>query len=239
VAKARSDVEKQVADLLATAKNALGLSLTFLTRMDGTTQHLEVVESAIPILFKDGITQPQETTFCQAIFEGRLPAVIPDVRTLPEAMRLPAARFPRIRSFVSVPVVLSDGTVYGTFCGAGFTADKGLTTRDKSLMDVLAHAAAVIIEPEVLERRRESEIQTRLQPVIDAGGPVVVLQPIVDLATGHRVGAEALSRFPAHWGKAPDLCFAEVHSIGLGDRLELGHYRAPRRTCRTSVATSP
>lgn len=37
---------------------------------------------------------------------------------------MPAARFPRIRSFVSVPMTLSDGTLYGTFCAAGVTADK-------------------------------------------------------------------------------------------------------------------
>ena len=48
-------------------------------------------------------------------------------------MKLPAARLPRIRSYVSVPVVLSDGTQYGTFCAAGLTSDKGLTKRDKDL----------------------------------------------------------------------------------------------------------
>ncbi|MHB1491059.1 MAG: EAL domain-containing protein [Cellulomonas sp.] len=30
-----------------------------------------------------------------------------------------------------------------------------------------------------------------------------------------------MSRFPAAWGKAPDVVFAEAHSVGLGDRLEL------------------
>jgi EAL domain-containing protein (putative c-di-GMP-specific phosphodiesterase class I) len=49
----------------------------------------------------------------------------------------------------------------------------------------------------------------------------VVLQPIVDLATGHRVGAEALSRFPAEWGMAPDVVFEQAHGVGLGDQLEL------------------
>ena len=83
---------------------SLGLSVAFLTRMDGTTQHLEVVESSVPFLFKEGATQRQETTFCQAILDGKLPAVIPDVKDFPEAMKLPAARMPRIRSYVSVPV---------------------------------------------------------------------------------------------------------------------------------------
>jgi GAF domain-containing protein len=102
-------------------------------------------------------------------------------------MKLPAATMPRLRSFVSVPVVLSDGALYGTFCAAGLTTDKGLTERDKALMDVLASAAAVIIEPQVRAQELRTEIGARIDPVVAAGGPVVVLQPIVDLATGDRV----------------------------------------------------
>jgi EAL domain-containing protein (putative c-di-GMP-specific phosphodiesterase class I) len=216
----RSDSELKIAELLRTAKESLGLSLTFLSRLDGQVQHLEIVESSIP-LFHDGQTQPQATSFCQAILDGKLPSVIPNVAKLPEAKRLPAARFPRIRSFVSVPVSLSDGTLYGTFCAAGFTADNQLTKRDHALMEVLASAAATIIEPGVQERRREVAIRARLQPVIGSGGPNVLLQPIVALCDGARVGAEALSRFPVEWGKPPDEVFAEATSIGAGIELEL------------------
>lgn len=216
----RTDAQKQVADLLRTAKDSLGLSLTFLSRLDGHIQHLEVVECAIPG-FHDGLTRDQETSFCQAILDGKLPNVIPDVSKFPEAMRLPAARFPRLRSFVSVPVTLSDGSLYGTFCAGGFKADRELQKRDQALMEVLARAAAAVLEPEIVEQRREDEIRARLQPVMSAGGPLVVLQPIVGFADGVRVGAEALSRFPAEWGKAPDVVFAEAGSVGAGTALEL------------------
>ncbi|WP_164700138.1 EAL domain-containing protein [Modestobacter sp. KNN46-3] len=219
--KRRSDTDQKVAELLRTAKESLQLSVAFLSRLDGTTQHLEVVESSVPFLFQEGNQQRQETSLCQAVLDGELPAVIPDLRRHPAAMALPAARLPRIRSYVSVPVVLSDGELYGTFCAAGLTTDKGLTKRDQSLMTVLASAAAVLIEPSVRERERRGELLSRLVPVVTAGGPVVVLQPIVDLATGLRVGYEALSRFPAAWGKAPDVCFEEAHSVGLGHELEL------------------
>ncbi|MCW2536623.1 MAG: putative Diguanylate cyclase/phosphodiesterase with sensor [Modestobacter sp.] len=221
MATKRSDAEKQIAELLQTAKKSLRLSVAFLSRLDGTTQHLEVVESSIPFLFQEGYQQQQDQTLCQAVLDKKLPPVIPDLRAFPEAMKLPAARMPRLRSYVSVPVVLSDGALYGTFCAAGLTTDKDLTKRDKALMDVLASAAAVIIEPEVRAQELRSEIEDRLDPLVAAGGPVVVLQPIVDLATGSRIGAEALSRFPAAWGKAPDVCFAEAHSIGRGHELEL------------------
>ncbi|WP_052091008.1 EAL domain-containing protein [Modestobacter caceresii] len=219
--KRRSDTDQKVAELLRTAKESLQLSVAFLSRLDGTTQHLEVVESSVPFLFQEGNQQRQETSLCQAVLDGELPAVIPDLRRHPAAMALPAARLPRIRSYVSVPVVLSDGELYGTFCAAGLTTDKGLTKRDQSLMTVLASAAAVLIEPSVRERERRGELLSRLVPVVTAGGPIVVLQPIVDLATGLRVGQEALSRFPAAWGKAPDVCFEEAHSVGLGHEMEL------------------
>lgn len=216
----RTDPEERVAELLRTARGALGLSLAFLTRMDGTTQTLEVIESSAPMLFRDGMTQPQETTFCQAILDGRLPPVIPDVAASPEAMRLPAARMPRLRSYISVPVLLSDGSMYGTFCAAGFTADSNLTMRDRALMDVLARAASLIIEPELEERAHRDEVEARLLPLLRDGGPAIVYQPIVDLATGLEVGVEALSRFPREWDRPPDVCFAEAHSIGVGDELE-------------------
>ncbi len=219
--RARTDAEQQVAELLRTAKAGLNLSVAFLSRLDGTTQHLEVVESSVPFLFREGATQPQETTFCQAILDGKLPHVIPDVRKNPVAMALPAARMPRIRSYVSVPIVLSDGELYGTFCAAGLTSDKALSRRDQALMEVLARAASLVIEPEVRETARRSAVERRLDPVLAAGGPVVVLQPIVELATADRVGAEALSRFPQDWGQAPDVVFAEAHSVDRGHRLEL------------------
>lgn len=220
----RTDVERRLGELLTTAREALGLSVSFLARIDDSMQTLELVDTRVPLLplvFQEGHRQKRELTLCQAVRDGRLPAVIPDLRRFPAAMELPAARFPRIRSYVSVPVVLSDGTVYGSFCGAGFTSDKGLTKRDKALMEVLAQAAAVVIEPEVAEQTRVRTLTELLSPVLEQGGPTVLLQPIVDLTTGVRIGAEALSRFPTEWGKAPDVCFADAHSVGLGHRLEV------------------
>jgi EAL domain-containing protein (putative c-di-GMP-specific phosphodiesterase class I) len=217
----RSDADQKVAELLRTAKNSLGLSLTFLSRLDGEVQHLAVVESSIPF-FHDGQTQPQATSLCQAILDGKLPSVIPNVAKIPEAKRLPAARFPmRIRSYISVPVSLSDGTLYGTFCAAGFTSDKELSKRDRALMEVLASATATIIEPGVQERRRETAVRERLEPMLSSDALKVVLQPIVRFSDGTRVGAEALSRFPIEWNQPPDEVFGEATSIGVGVELEI------------------
>ena len=59
-----------------------------------------------------------------------------------------------------------------------------------------------------------------------AGLPVMYLQPVVDLATGQTVAAEALARFP----EAPELpvgsVFARAHAVGGGVALEARCVRA-------------
>jgi EAL domain-containing protein (putative c-di-GMP-specific phosphodiesterase class I) len=217
----RSDTERQIAELLNTARTSLHLSVAYVSRFDDGIQYADVVDSAFPMPGLVGMSQPRSSSWCQAIFDGHLPAAMPDVSDFPLAVQLQPENSRRIRSFISVPVVLSDGEVYGSFCASGLADDPEVTLRDRGLMAILASAAATIIEPELRAQQERVEIQSRLDPVMAHGGPDVVLQPIVDLATGARVGAEALSRFPAAWGKAPDVVFAEAHSIGAGDRLEL------------------
>ena len=210
-----SEADHQVARLLRTARRKLDLSVAFLSRIDETTRTMQVVDSELPDVYA-GYSGPRDSGFCLAVVEGRLPQVMPDARDVPEAVRLHPADLPQIRGHVSVPVVLSDGAVYGTFCAFGLTTDPAVFPRDLALMEVLADAAALVIEPQVRLEQRQTAISDRLAPVVAAGGPDVVLQPIVDLCSGGCVGAEALSRFPAESGRTPDVVFDESLSIGQG-----------------------
>ncbi|SDO07782.1 EAL domain-containing protein [Geodermatophilus sp. DSM 45219] len=216
----RSEAEEQVARLLRTARRKLDLSVAFLSRVDANTRTMQVVDTDLPSP-RDGYAGPRDSGFCLAVIEGRLPRVMPDARDVPEAVALLPADLPQIRGHVSVPVVLSDGTVYGTFCAYGLVTDPAVSPRDLALMEVLADAAALVIEPQVRLEQRDAEIRDRLAPVVAAGGPDVVLQPIVSLCSGARIGAEALSRFPAQWQRTPDVVFDEADGIGEGHRLEL------------------
>jgi diguanylate cyclase (GGDEF)-like protein len=50
-------------------------------------------------------------------------------------------------------------------------------------------------------------------------GITPVFQPVVDLASGHLVGYEALARFKGSAGRSPQTWFAQAHGCGLGAEL--------------------
>ncbi|HET6916800.1 MAG TPA: EAL domain-containing protein [Acidimicrobiales bacterium] len=66
---------------------------------------------------------------------------------------------------------------------------------------------------------REAQVRSRCEDVFNDGGPRIVYQPIVDVATREVVGYEALSRFDD--GMPPDQWFAQASAVGLGVDLEL------------------
>ena len=76
-----------------------------------------------------------------------------------------------------------------------------------------------------------------MQRMIDGFGLDVAFQPIVDLASGRVVGAEALARFKDADGHAipTERCFLDAHAVDMGVDLELAVIRlaldATRRAC--------
>ena len=77
------------------------------------------------------------------------------------------------------------------------------------------------------DRARQEQLRGRIQRLINGEGLDVALQPIVDLATGRIVGAEALARFTDADGSAiaTEECFLDAHLMDLGTELELATIR--------------
>ena len=65
-----------------------------------------------------------------------------------------------------------------------------------------------------------SRWRAAIQQVITAGGPTIILQPIIDFAEGRIGGYEALARFGDEAADAPDRWVSRAHQVGMGDQLE-------------------
>lgn len=87
-----------------------------------------------------------------------------------------------------------------------------------SMRDITTLHATTLADQQATNAR-----QHRIQQLLDGAGPTMVVQPILQLATGALVGVEALARFP---DGTPDAWFADAAAAGLGVELELAAIRA-------------
>lgn len=67
------------------------------------------------------------------------------------------------------------------------------------------------------------QVRSRVTAVLEAGGPRMVYQPIVDINSRNVLGREALSRFAG--GEGPAKWFSSAATVGLGIDLELSAIR--------------
>jgi GAF domain-containing protein len=72
------------------------------------------------------------------VLDGRLPDVVPDARSEDSTKDLWVTSEANIGSYAAVPVMLSDGSPYGTLCCVSHKADPGLRKRDLGLMEGVA-----------------------------------------------------------------------------------------------------
>lgn len=162
-----------------------------------------------------------EDSYCQAVVDGRLPELILDAQNLDAALEFPGTKAFPVGAHMSVPLVLSSGTVYGTFCCFSRHPDHSLTGRDLEVLHTLADVASEILDAQRAADQRREAIRQRIEEVLDQHLLSMVFQPIFDLERGQISGFESLARFNAEPYRTPDLWFREAREIGLHSPLEL------------------
>jgi len=216
--------EDLLASFLHAARQHLGMEVGFISEFTSTRRMFRVVDAVEDRadVVRPGASDPLDETYCQRCVDGRLPRLIPDAQILPAAQELSVTRDLGIGAHLSVPVTLSDGTVYGTFCCFSFHADHSLTERDLAYLQAFADVAGHLVEHEVEQRRKREEKRVLIRSVLDDGGMNMAWQRIVDARQGKCLGFEALARFPDPDGgrRTPDWWFREAGELGMGDELE-------------------
>lgn len=211
---------------LASVRTHLGMDVAFVGRFAGGRRFVDFVDadqSFAPIAAGD--SDPLEETYCARVADGRLPALIPDVREVEEARRLDITGDLSIGAYLSAPLRDPDGATFGTLCCYSRDPDPSLRDRDLAVLRMVAEVVGSQMHALTVHEASEDLARARVEAVLAAGGPEIALQPIHDLRTDTVTGFEALSRFPAGSGWAPDRWFAEAQSVGLGPTLEAAAVR--------------
>lgn len=210
--------------LVHEARVLVGMEVAFLSRLDGQRRVIEAVAAESPAPISAGREDPAETTYCALIASGRLPQALCDATAHPLSQGLPLTSEWGIRSHVGVPVVLDDGTVYGALA-AYSRALRSVDERDTAKLALVARSVTQRLTPDVVAACRLNSVRTRLTELLESGTLRCVYQPIVDVRSGAVVSVEALSRFPATFGRGPAEWFADAALTGQGLDLELAAIR--------------
>jgi len=204
------------------ARICLGMDVAFISEFKNGQRifrHLATNAEFVPI--KVGDSYPIENSYCQYVVNGQIPPAVDDSHIHPILKALDATEAMRIRAFLGVPIRLSDGSVFGTFCCYSRSPSSKVRDLDIDAMGRFAELIATMLEQRVVAERAREAASERLNGLIEQGGLHMVYQPIVDIATGGIVGAEALARFHGEPVRGPDKWFEEAHAVARGPELEL------------------
>jgi len=129
--------------------------------------------------------------------------------------------------------------VHGDHVDGGLALGISNVELARSLVDRLPAVAAYsatasgLLAERLHDRRRQVECRRQLERVVAARAFHPVFQVLVDLDTREPVGYEALTRFDS--GEAPDACFADAWSLGLGPEFELATLESAAAAARTDL----
>ncbi|MGE0496814.1 MAG: GAF domain-containing protein [Ramlibacter sp.] len=138
-------IDGAVPEVLRLLREHMQMDVVFVSEFTNGRRVFRHVDSAPgQAVIEAGQSDPLEQSWCQRVVDGRLPQLIHDATFLP-AGAAPASPL-RIGAHLSTPVVLRDGSVYGTLCCFSFTGNPDLSQRDLKKLQYTARLTAAKID---------------------------------------------------------------------------------------------
>ena len=224
----REDKDALLDKLLTFVRKSFGMEVAFISEFDQGQRIFRHVSSDYEFRpVQAGDSNPLEESYCIRIVRKELPELIVNARQLPLALEIPATQELPIGSHLSVPLYLTDGSLYGTFCCFSRSVVPGLADRELEFMHLLAGLIARFISAEVIDQRERQALTGQIMAILRSGQITTFEQPInalhqIDGVIKFRTFAtEALSRFPECSLMVEDV-FIKAAATGLALPLELG-----------------
>ena len=219
---------------LAIARAHLGMDIAWLAEFLGDKKVFRAVEGDKEgWSLSEGDTMSGADSYCQRMLDGRLPNLIPDARENDVVKNLDVTRRLRIAGYVGVPLVLSDGRVFGAFCCASRSAAYSLGQHHVEFVRVLSRLVAR--ELELLESERERRRLEGEEVALDA--LLAALEARDGYSAGHaRAVADLAVRVAWRLG-LPDAQVAEVEQVAL--LHDIGKVAVPDRILQKADALDP
>ncbi|WP_051054240.1 EAL domain-containing protein [Frankia sp. QA3] len=218
-----------VTELLGILRRHLAMDLAYLARADGEYLVLQVINGdGRRFGLAPGVRVRPNPGLYRSLLAGTLPKVVADTRRDHHMVDVPVMEELGIGCYAATVVTDNDGEVFGVLGCISRDPRPDLRERDSRFLGLVAAylSDAVIDLHRIWEAR--SQVWRSVSQMIDAGGPKIVYQPVIDLATGRIAGVEALSRFPYEHReppRGPQGWYSDATTVGLSAELELAAIR--------------
>lgn len=152
-------VHPNVTEALCLFRQHLDMDVVFVSQLRHNRRTFRVVETkpgGVTVV-QAGQSDPVEESWCQYVVTGRLPQLMADARPFIERGDTPPTSIP-IGTHLSTPILLKDGSVYGTLCCFSHEVDERIGEKDLHRLRAMARVLA-----QKLNASAASELQ--LQPL--------------------------------------------------------------------------
>jgi transcriptional regulator with GAF, ATPase, and Fis domain len=138
-----------IEDMLREVRETLNMDVAFVSEFTEDQLVFRAVEGdAESFGWREGASFPVDESYCKRVLDGRIPRVVPNAKREDATKDLRVTTEADIGSYAAVPLVLSDGRLYGTLCCVSHEPDPWLRERDLGVME---RTARWLVEQ--LERR--------------------------------------------------------------------------------------
>jgi GAF domain-containing protein len=130
---------EKIVQMLSDVREVLEMDVAFVSEFAGDRMIFRALEGdAESFGWEEGEGFPIDESYCKRVLDGRINRVVPDAKREDATKDLRVTSEADIGSYAAVPLVLSDGRLYGTLCCVSHTPDPWLRQRDLGLMERVA-----------------------------------------------------------------------------------------------------
>ncbi|TMP73379.1 hypothetical protein CWB76_00030 [Pseudoalteromonas sp. S1609] len=220
--QSNASIEAKLADLLALVRKHLDMDVAFISEFINDERVFKVVDNPSENqIVKVGNADPIKETYCQKITDDKLSPIITNTYANPITKAMPVTEKLGIGAYIGVPINLSNGKLYGTFCCYKSHHDESLNDRDLSFLNIISEIATGLIEKNLSKSISRNHAKSAIEQIISDNDISIYFQPIFSLKNNKVAGFESLARFFTTPYKTPDVWFKEAKKVGLNEALEM------------------
>lgn len=153
-------IDASVHQVLRLLRQRMKMDVVFVSEFtDGKRVFRQVDTTSDNAVIAAGGYDPLENSWCQRMVDGRLPEYIPDATKHPASASLEKLLPFRIGTYISKPIVLKSGGIYGTLCSFSFSPKEKPNPTDIELLKYTAQLIAHQIDKTLATAKQKASEQ--------------------------------------------------------------------------------